>query len=45
MTSDIPQGSVIVPAMFVLFVNDIPRVVESPVALFGDDSNVFRVIP
>ena len=44
MTSGIPQGSVLGPTLCVLFINDLPQVVESPVALFADDTKVFREI-
>ena len=44
MTSGIPQGSVLGLTLFVLFINELPKVVESPVALFADDTKMFREI-
>ena len=44
MTSGIPQGSVLGTTLFVLFINDLPHTVESPVARFADDTQVFREI-
>ena len=44
VTSVIPQGSELGPTLFVLFINDLQQVVESPVALFEDDTKVFREI-
>ncbi len=37
MHSDVPQGSVICPLLFLLFVNDLPDVLKSPTLLFADD--------
>ena len=41
MASGIPQVSVLGHTMSVLFINDLPQVVESPVAIFADDTKVF----
>ena len=40
----IPQGPVLGPTLFVLFITRLPQVVESPVALFAEDTKVFREI-
>ena len=40
-----PQGSVIGPLLFILYVNDLPEVTKnSTVALFADDSKCYRAI-
>ena len=44
MASGIPQVSVLGPTLSVLFINDLPQVVEYQVALFADDTKVFREI-
>ena len=42
--SGVPQGSVLGPLLFTMFVNEIPSIVSSPVLLFADDTKIFRVI-
>ena len=46
VTSGVPQGSILGPALFVLFINDMPNVLShsSTLALFADDAKCFRAI-
>ena len=42
--SGIPQGSVLGPLLFILFVNDLPQLVNSELFMFADDIKLFREI-
>lgn len=42
--SGIPQGSVLGPILFVLFINDLPDMVRSTAHIFADDTKVYRSV-
>jgi len=42
--SGVPQGSVLEPILFAIYVNDLPQVVDSLIALFADDTKLYHSI-
>ena len=44
VTSDVPQGGVLCPLLFPVYVNDIWRNIDSNIRLFVDDCIMYRKI-
>ena len=42
--SGIPQGSVLGPVLFIIYINDLPDVIDSVCKIFADDTKIYRRI-
>ena len=44
VVSGIPQGSVLGPLLFLIYINDLPDNVKSTIYMYSDDTKVYREI-
>ena len=44
VTSGIPQGSVLGPILFTIFINDLPGEIQSSIKIFADDTKIYNSI-
>ena len=44
LTAGIPQGSVLGPVLFIIYINDMPDRIQSLCRLFADDSKLYLTV-